>query len=105
MAIDYSKLAFASTLRYMRKYQDYVIGPGGGSVSHNLGYVPYFIIFAQQPSDDYLVAIRTGNVFFPNGDSAFYIINATTSTITVTEDFPPTNATNYYLRVYGDPLP
>lgn len=105
LMIDYTKLAFASTLKYMRIYNDYVLPPGGGTIVHNLGYVPYFIPRANQATvNNFFVAIRTGTVTFP-GDSAFLIIAATSTTITVTEDLAPTNPTTYYVRVYEDPLP
>lgn len=105
MAIDYTKLAFASTLEYMRKYRDYTLPSGGGTVNHGLGYVPYFMIFAQESGDDYIISLRTGDILFPSGDLPLYIIQATTSTITVTEDIPPANSTSYFIRVYEDPLP
>lgn len=103
MAIDYFKLAFASTSNYMRLYEDYPLPSGGGTITHGLGHVPYFLPFAVYGS--LLVPIRTGNVKFPGIDSAFYIIDATSSAITITEDFPPINATTYFVRVYEDPLP
>lgn len=105
MAIDYSKIAFISTLKYMRKYNDYTLPSGGGTVLHNLGYAPYFIPLALESGDDYLIQIRTGNVYFPSGDIPFYLVEATNTTIRVVEDIPPLNATTYIIRVYEDPLP
>lgn len=104
MAIDYSKLAFASTLKYMRKYEDYTL-TSGGSIPHGLGYVPFFMVFAEEASTSSLIPIRTGNVYFPSGDLPFYIVEATTSSIIITEDIPPAATTNYFIRVYEDPLP
>lgn len=105
MAIDYSKMAFISTLGYMRIFNDYTIAAGGGSISHNLGYVPYFIVFALESVQNTLIPIQSGNNAFPAGDFPNYIINATTSAISVTENAPPTNSTSYFIRVYEDPLP
>lgn len=105
MAIDYSKLAFISTLSYMRIFNDYTIASGGGSINHNLGYIPYFFVFALESTEDTLIALQSGNVVFPSGDFPNYIINATISDISVTENAAPANSTSYFIRVYEDPLP
>jgi hypothetical protein len=105
MAIDYSKAAFISTLKYMRKYNDHTLPSGGGAVVHGLGYVPYFMTFASQASTGYLVPIRTGNVYLSATDIPFYIVSATATTITITEDIAPVNPASYFIRVYEDPLP
>jgi hypothetical protein len=105
MVLDLTNVAFLSSLKYMRKYEDYEIAYGGGSVSHNLGYIPFFLVFAEEVSSSALIPIRTGNVYFPSGDLPFFIVNATATQVTVTEDIPPIGTTNYTVRVYEDPLP
>lgn len=104
MAISYELLSFASTLRYMRKFQDYTLPSGGGTITHGLGYPPYFSVFAKPATTGYLIPIQTGNVAFPS-DFPGYLIQATNTTITITEDIAPLDSTTYYVRVYEDPLP
>lgn len=105
MTIDLSKVAFIHTFKYMRKFNDYTIPPGGGSIAHNLGYEPFFLASAQKSGYGFTIPIRTGGVVLPGADSAFYIINVTSTSITIIEDLAPAAPTTYFLRVYEDPLP
>lgn len=104
MAInDYSKVAFTSLLNYMQIHDDYTVASGGGSISHNLGYVPFFFVFGLV--DDTLVHLKTGNVEFPGSDFPAYVISATDAQITIDELSAPATATTYHIRVYKTPLP
>lgn len=104
MAInDYSKVAFTSLLNYMQIHDDYTIPSGGGSISHNLGYVPFFLAFGLV--DDTLIPLKTGNIEFPGSDFPAYVIGATDTEITIEELAAPTTATTYHIRVFKTPLP
>jgi hypothetical protein len=103
MSTNSEDVAFVTDRQYMRKFNDYTVAAGGGSITHGLGYVPYFLPAAIESG--YLIPIRTGNIYFPSGDIPFYIVEATTTQITITEDIAPLNAPTYTIRVYENPLP